>query len=119
MTDTLIKRDRLRNQSAAGGLTPGETGLLAEMFRLLGDPSRLRILMACLDEAKAVGQLSEALELSPSLVSHHLRLLRQARLVRGERRGKYVYYRAADDHVRSMLKDMAEHASEERQSGNE
>ncbi len=85
---------------------------LAEMFRLMGDPSRLRILLACLEEPVAVGALAAGLELSPSLVSHHLRLLRATRLVRSERRGKQVFYVAADEHVRRVLTDMVAHVSE-------
>ncbi|MGD8574200.1 MAG: transcriptional regulator, partial [Gammaproteobacteria bacterium] len=53
------------------------------------------------------------LQLSPSLASHHLRLLKAARLMRSERRGKQVFYQAADDHVRNMLADMVEHTREE------
>jgi DNA-binding transcriptional ArsR family regulator len=63
---------------------------LADMFHLLGDATRLRILMSCLDEPLAVSDIAARLELTLSLVSHHLRLLRAARLVRSERLGKQV-----------------------------
>jgi len=86
---------------------------MAEVFHLLGDPSRLRIVLACLDAPVGVGDLARQLGLSQSLVSHHLRLLRAARLVRGDREGRCVRYLAADDHVRRMLKDMTEHVAEE------
>lgn len=85
---------------------------LAEMFRLLGDSSRLRIILACLDGSHAVGELVARLGLSQSLISHHLRLLRAARLLRAERRGKQVHYSIADDHVRCVLTDMVEHVAE-------
>lgn len=85
---------------------------IADVFRLLGDPTRLRILLACLSEARAVGDIADALEVSPSLVSHHLRLLRAARLVRAERRGREVHYVAADEHVRCILVDMIDHVRE-------
>jgi DNA-binding transcriptional ArsR family regulator len=91
-----------------------EIAELAEMFRLMGDPSRLRILFACLDAPRSVGDIASGVGLSLSLVSHHLRLLRAARLVRGERRGKQIFYEAADDHVRHVLHDMAHHVMEER-----
>lgn len=87
-------------------------GPLAEMFRLLGDPTRLRIVLACLDGPIPVGRIAAQLDLSPSLVSHHLRLLRAARLVRSERAGKSVLYEAADAHVRSVILDMLEHVGE-------
>ncbi|EKE84737.1 ArsR/SmtB family transcription factor [Idiomarina xiamenensis] len=87
--------------------------ILAETFRLLGDPNRLRILMYCLPEPRAVGDIATHLELSQTLVSHHLRLLKGARLVRGERQAKHVFYELADEHVRDMLHDMVHHIAEE------
>ncbi|KAG0188460.1 hypothetical protein DFQ28_004800 [Apophysomyces sp. BC1034] len=86
--------------------------VLADLFRLLGDATRLRIVLACLGEPKAVGGIADELALSASLVSHHLRLLRAARLLRAERRGKHVLYAAADAHVSRMLADMIEHVGE-------
>ena len=85
----------------------------AEMFKLMGDPSRLRVLVLCLDGPVAVGDIAETLGLSASLVSHHLRLLKAARLVRAERRGKNVFYSAADHHIRQIVQDMLDHAAEE------
>ncbi len=85
---------------------------LAGMFHLMGDPTRLSIILACLHEEIAVGDLARRLGLSASLTSHHLRLLRAARVLRGRRRGKQVFYGAADDHIRDMLRDMAEHVGE-------
>lgn len=86
---------------------------LAQTFRVLADSSRLRILFCCLDDPISVGEIADRLSLSVSLVSHHLRWLRAARLVSGERRGRRVYYSAADEHVRNVLLDMAEHLDEE------
>ena len=100
-------------------LTPEQNALLAEVFRLLGDPTRLRIVFACLDRSVAVGDIAAELALSPSLVSHHLRLLRAAHVVRAERQGKNVLYAAADDHVRAVLKAMAAHVGEPTQGGTE
>ena len=85
---------------------------LAEMFRLMGDYSRLRIMFACLLEPICVGDIAARLKLSPSLVSHHLRLLRAARVVKAERHGKQMFYSAADEHIRSVLIDMAHHVAE-------
>jgi DNA-binding transcriptional ArsR family regulator len=86
---------------------------LAEMFRLMSDPTRLRIILACLDAPAAVGAMAERLGLSSSLVSHHLRLLRAARLLGAERRGRQVFYVVGDLHIRSMLSDMVDHVAEE------
>jgi len=85
---------------------------LADLFRLLGDASRLRIVVACLRAPLAVSEIAERLGLSVSLVSHHLRLLKGARLVRAERQGKQVFYGAGDEHVRRMVEDMITHVAE-------
>lgn len=85
---------------------------LAEVFHLLGEPNRLRLVCAALDEPVSVHDLSQKLDISQSLVSHHLRLLKAARLMRAEKRGRQVFYLAADDHVRDVLRDMTEHVKE-------
>lgn len=85
---------------------------LADLFRLLGDASRLRIVVACLRAPLSVSEIAERLGLSVSLVSHHLRLLKGARLVRAERQGKQVFYGADDEHVRHMIEDMISHVAE-------
>ncbi|HJQ59333.1 MAG TPA: metalloregulator ArsR/SmtB family transcription factor [Vineibacter sp.] len=87
---------------------------LADVFRLLGDSSRLRIVAACLDAPTAVSAIAERLELSLSLVSHHLRLLKAARIVRAERQGKNVFYAADDEHIRRVIVDMLAHVAEVR-----
>ena len=98
-------------------LSANDTAVLAETFRLLGDPTRLRILLFCLPGPRAVGDIAGSLGLSQTLVSHHLRLLRGARLVRGERQGRSVFYALSDQHVSDMLRDMATHVGEERATG--
>lgn len=85
---------------------------LADLFRLLGDPTRLKIVVACLRTPLAVSDIAERLGLSVSLVSHHLRLLKGARLVRADRQGKQVFYEADDLHVRRMVEDMISHIAE-------
>jgi DNA-binding transcriptional ArsR family regulator len=85
---------------------------LAEMFRLLGDPSRLRLVAALCAGPSPASTAAEVAGLSPQLASHHLRLLKAARLVRGIRRGRQIHYDLADDHVRHMLADMADHVAE-------
>ena len=92
--------------------TQQQVAELAEVFHLMGDPSRLSILLFVLDGPRAVAEIAAATGLSASLVSHHLRLLRAGRLVRAERRGKQVFYTVDDAHIRSVLTDMAEHVAE-------
>lgn len=85
---------------------------LADMFRLMGDASRLSIIVACLREPVSVGDIAKQLDLSPSLVSHHLRLLRAARILKGERRGKQMFYSACDKHIECVIDDMMAHVGE-------
>ncbi len=98
-------------------LTDDQTVEIAEMFRLMGDPTRLKILIHCLDGPIAVGDLARLTGASQSLVSHHLRLLRAARILAAERRGKKVYYAAADDHIRTVVGDMIDHVAEPADEG--
>lgn len=90
---------------------------LADLFRLLGDPTRLRIVLACLEGPVAVHDIAGRHALSSSLVSHHLRLLRAARIVRADRQGKQVFYVAADQHISSVLADMLAHIAEAHADG--
>ena len=83
--------------------------VITETFRLLGDPTRLKILLACLFEPKFVADVASEVGISGSLTSHHLRLLRGARLVRAERQGRQVQYVAADEHVNAMVAEMVAH----------
>src|ERR1700739_3864777 len=93
-------------------LSTDQTAELAELFRLLGEPTRLGIVASCLDGPLSVGEITERLALNQSLVSHHLRLLRAARLLKAGRRGEGVFYSTPDCHVREMLTNMIEHLIE-------
>jgi ArsR family transcriptional regulator, lead/cadmium/zinc/bismuth-responsive transcriptional repressor len=85
---------------------------LAQMFRLMGDPSRLKIIAKCVEAPTCVSEIALCTQLSPSLVSHHLRLLRAARVLSARRVGKQVFYAPCDDHIRSVISDMVAHLSE-------
>jgi DNA-binding transcriptional ArsR family regulator len=85
---------------------------LAELFRLVGDASRLKIVVVCLEKPHCVSEIATKTGLSPSLVSHHLRLLRAARMLRANRRGKQVFYVATDEHVQCVITDMVAHITE-------
>lgn len=93
-------------------LSRQEVAILAETFKLLGDPTRLKILLFCQEQPRSVGDIAEGLAMSQPLVSHHLRLLRAARLVKGERQSRHVIYSVEDRHVSDMLRDMASHICE-------
>lgn len=101
-----------KEETKATTLSPGQTAELADMFSLMGDASRLRIVLACLDGPVAVGDIAAQLGLSPSLVSHHLRLLRAGRILKATRKGRHVFYAAADDHISRVVADMVAHVGE-------
>ncbi|WP_183145717.1 ArsR/SmtB family transcription factor [Legionella jordanis] len=92
---------------------------IADILRLMGEPNRLKLLLACLDKPRAVSDLAEQLQLSVPLVSHHLRLLRSARLLSAKREGKYIFYEVDDEHVRCILIDMISHFTEELEGNHE
>jgi len=77
--------------------------LAAESFRLLADPTRIKVLWALLQGESSVACLADLAGAAPTAVSQHLAKLRLAGLVKGRREGTFVYYSAADHHVRSLL----------------
>lgn len=82
---------------------------LAETFGLMSDPTRLSIVIALMDQERSAGDIAERLGLSASLTSHHLRLLRSARILKSERRGKQIFYTMADACVHRVLTIMIDH----------
>ena len=95
------------------GLPPDEMLYdLAELFRVFGDTTRIKILYALFESELCVGDIAQVLALSQSAVSHQLRLLKTSKLVRSRRDGKTVFYALDDDHVRSMIALGMEHVEE-------
>lgn len=94
---------------ALNTLDDSHAAQLAELFRALSDPSRLRIIAALLEGEKNVGPLAERVRLSESAVSHQLRTLRQLHLVRARRQGREVYYCLDDDHVADLFRRGLDH----------
>ncbi len=101
------------------GLQPDQTAQLAETFGLLADPTRLSIVVVCMEREIPAGDIADELGLSASLVSHHLRLLRAARMLRAERRGKQVFYSMADACVLGVLKIMINHLFTQEHGGSD
>lgn len=86
---------------------------LAELFKVFGDSTRIRILHALLETELCVGDMAQILNLSQSAVSHQLKILKDAKLVRFRREGKIIFYALDDEHVRNILSMGVEHVEEE------
>ena len=85
---------------------------IAELFKAFADPTRVQILSYLVDRELCVGDISQAVELSQSAISHQLRILKQMHLVKYRREGKNLLYSLADDHVRTILQMGLEHVLE-------
>ena len=85
---------------------------LSELFRIFGDSTRIRILYVLFEAEMCVCDIAEVLSMTQSAISHQLRLLKQAKLVKNRREGKTVFYSLADGHVRTILDQGMEHISE-------
>ena len=94
---------------------PEETELsdLAELFKVFGDSTRIRILFVLFEAEVCVCDLASALNMTQSAISHQLRILKQNKLVKSRREGKSVFYSLADDHVRTIINQGREHIEEE------
>lgn len=85
---------------------------LADFFKILGDSSRVKILSALIAGEMCVGTLTEILNMTQSAVSHQLRILKSARLIRSRKQGKWVFYALNDAHVETIYKMGLEHIHE-------
>jgi DNA-binding transcriptional ArsR family regulator len=100
------------NDARARLISPPKVEAVADVFKLLGDPTRVRVLDALALGERCVTDLAALLGLSESALSHQLRLLRGARLVRVRRTGRQAYYALDDHHVIGVLHDMRKHVEE-------
>lgn len=96
------------------GVAPDEKALYdaAELLKVFGDSTRLRILFVLSQNEKCVQDIANELNMTQSAISHQLRVLKQARLVTSRRDGKTIYYSLCDEHVRTILYYAMEHAME-------
>lgn len=85
---------------------------LAELFKVFGDSTRMRILFVLFEAEVCVCDLAEALNMTVSAISHQLRILKQSKLVKSEKKGRSVFYSLADEHVRSIVEQGMEHILE-------
>ena len=85
---------------------------LSNLFKMFGDPTRVKILSCLQVRDMCVSELAQALDMTDSAVSHQLKVLRTAKLVRSQKRGKNVYYSLNDEHVQTIVKMALEHVCE-------
>lgn len=106
-----IHEERLRR--AASKLPPENDLLdLAELFKVFGDTTRIRILFVLFEEELCVCDLAQALSMTQSAISHQLNILKRSKLVKSRREGKSVFYSLADEHVRTIIGQGMEHVEE-------
>ncbi|HBL36448.1 MAG TPA: transcriptional regulator [Firmicutes bacterium] len=87
---------------------------LSEIFKVLGDETRTKIIYLLAQQPLCVCDLATILEMTLPAISHHLRLLKALRLVKYEREGKMVYYSLDDEHIMNLIREAQEHFAEER-----
>ena len=99
---------------AKKGATPDENTLidLAELFKIFGDSTRIKILFLLSQGERSVNQIATDLTMTQSAISHQLRILKTSRLIKAERDGKLSIYSLADTHVASILSQGLEHVNE-------
>ena len=94
---------------------PEETELydLAELFKVFGDSTRIRILFVLFEAEVCVCDLAKVLNMTQSAIYHQLRILKQNKLVKSRREGKSIFYSLADDHVRTIINQGRDHIEED------
>lgn len=85
---------------------------LADLFKVFGDSTRLRVMVTLSDSEMSVNDIADALQMEQSTISHQLRVLRQNKLVRVRRDGKQMYYSLDDDHVKKIIEMGLDHILE-------
>lgn len=86
---------------------------LADTFKIFGDSTRIRILWVLFDKELSVSEISQAVSMSQSAVSHQLRTLKHARLIKARREGKNSFYSLDDDHVKRIIEQVMIHVKEQ------
>ena len=88
---------------------------LADLYKIFGDSTRIKIMFSLYEEEMCVCAISELLGMTQSAISHQLKVLKDAKLVANRREGKTIYYRLSDDHVKSIIAQGFDHLLEEDQ----
>lgn len=107
-----LQRQVIQRQLRGRFKNPEMLSLLAATFQALGDPSRVQIIWTLSRSELCVGDIAELLEMSQPAVSHHLRMLRNMRLVRVRRSGRTSFYQLDDAHIARLLNEGIEHVED-------
>lgn len=107
----IVHKDRVKSAQNA---IKNEQNILdaSEIFKILSDPTRLKIVMALTKEELCVRDIAALLNLTESAISHQLRLLKNSRIVKHRRDGKMAYYTLDDEHVENLIKSALQHTTE-------
>jgi ArsR family transcriptional regulator, lead/cadmium/zinc/bismuth-responsive transcriptional repressor len=105
-----ITHPQIIEEARSDLLSNEEYDYMSMLFKMVSDPSRLKIISALFDRELCVCDLMMVTEMSQSAISHQLSKLKQTRLVKSEKRGKNVFYALSDDHVRQIFRQAQEHA---------
>ena len=100
--------DRLKNEEVSEDVV----GKLTEVFKVFGDGTRIKILWNLFDNEICVAEIAERTKMSQSAVSHQLRILKQARLIKARRDGKNTFYSLDDEHVKRIVEQVMIHITE-------
>ena len=121
MNGGLIMHDHKAVLTAVKNELPAEELLcdLADLFKLFGDTTRMRILFSLFESEMCVCAIAELLGMTQSAISHQLKVLKDGKLVDCRRDGKTIYYFLADNHVRTIIGQGFDHLTEERKNENE
>lgn len=117
MENPSLKNETWRKSTGISGISEGMPDIgklysLAELYKVFGDSTRIQILFVLLDREVCVCDLADTLGMTVSAVSHQLRVLKQAKLVKYRKTGKTVFYSLADDHVYTILRQGMDHVEE-------
>lgn len=107
--ESLIVNEEMVNQIKRNQIDSQSLGHLADLFKALSDPTRLKIIHALHHSELCVCDISAVLEMSQSAVSHQLRYLRNLRLVKRRKEGKMMFYSLEDDHIHNLFTQGLEH----------
>lgn len=114
----LQPEDRLASSACAASHStcpapnPSDVARLSEFYKIMGDETRLKLLLALQNGEQCVSDLAAACQMTLSAISHQLKVLKDAKLVKGRRQGKLVYYSLDDDHIHAVISVALTHLHE-------